>query len=430
MLHHILIFSIIFLSSFGIEGPFQLHAFGTTETQENCDLGRYPSPIAYATALEAPLPSLKHKIADKYRTLEDAERELLIGEWSTTFKQSIETDNIVGENYGYTPNSSSSIELSRSLNLNKIRLKQKLLQTKRELTQLSLNSLLREDAATKLSLIIDLHEASNLDQILRERLSVNNRLDDYYMSRRDSGESNIEEELKVRSDILVIKDQLLANSIKRASTLDELGITVEPWMPNFFDKQQFPKFNSHCAFQTFEFLVIEKQIEIAELELNELRIENNYSLNFTVEMKSNRSGKGVTEEEASAKINFVLPISDGGKRKSDQLAKTSELQSQTTKLRDLKGSQARSENAYRSKERLFFSSLNSIQNDMHGIRKRMDELNERKNLGQTVFLERSNLELEKSRLAESNLRLVSDLHQEWYKFLIDKISINTRQKDH
>jgi hypothetical protein len=60
----------------------------------------------------------------------------------------------------------------------------------------------------------------------------------------------------------------------------------------------------------------------------------------------------------------------------------------------------------------------------------MNELNERKSLGQTVFLERSNLELEKSRLAESNLRLMSDLHQEWYKFLIDKISINTVQKDH
>ena len=153
-------------------------------------------------------------------------------------------------------------------------------------------------------------------------------------------------------------------------------------------------------------------------------------MNFTVAVKSTRSGERVSEEEASANINFVLPISDGGKRRTQQLAKTSELKSQTTKLRDLKNSQLRSQNTYKSKERLFFSSLNSIQNDIRGINKRVDELNERKSLGQTVFLERSNLELEKSRLAESNLRLMSDLHQEWYKFLIDKISINTIQKDH
>ena len=153
-------------------------------------------------------------------------------------------------------------------------------------------------------------------------------------------------------------------------------------------------------------------------------------MNFTASVKSTRSGERVTEEEASANINFVLPIGDGGKRRSQQLAKTSELKSQTTKLRDLKHSQLRSQNTYKSKERLFFSSLSSIQNDIRGINKRMDELNERKSLGQTVFLEKSNLELEKSRLAESNLRLMSDLHQEWYKFLIDKISINTIQEDH
>lgn len=430
MVHQIIIYTIIFLCSFGFVSPFQKYAFGTTKIQENCDLGRYQTPFNFGAAIEAPLPSLKHKIADKYRGLEDAERELLVGEWATTFKQGIETDDITRKSSGYTPNLSSSIELSRSLNLNKIHLKQKLLQTKKELTLLSLKSLLREDAATKLSLIIDLHEAINLHQILTKRLSLNNRLDDYYMSRRNSGESNIEEELKVRSDILVIKDQLLANSIKRTSTLDELGIEAEPSLPYFFNYPRLQNFDSSCEFQTFELLVIEKQIDIAQLELDELQDENNYSLNFTASVKSTRSGERVTEEEASANINFVLPIGDGGKRRSQQLAKTSELKSQTTKLRDLKNSQLRSQNTYKSKERLFFSSLNSIQNDIRGINKRMDELNERKSLGQTVFLEKSNLELEKSRLAESNLRLMSDLHQEWYKFLIDKISINTIQKDH
>ena len=430
MVHQIIIYTIIFLCSFGFVSSFQKHAFGSEKIEENCDLDRYQNPFNFGAAIEAPLPSLKHKIADKFRDLEDAERELLIGEWTTTFKQGIETDNVTKSSSGYTPNLSSSIELSRSLNLSKIHLKQKLLQTKKELTLLSLKSLLRENAATKLSLMIDLHEAINLHQILTERLILNNRLDDYYMSRRNSGESNIEEELKVRSDILVIKDQLLANSIKRTSTLDELGIEVEPSLPYFFNYSRLQSFDSSCEFQTFELLVIEKQIDIAELELNELQDENNYSLNFTVAVKSTRSGERMTNEEASANINFVLPISDGGKQRSQQLAKTSELKSQTTKLRDLKNSQVRSQNTYKSKEQLFFSSLNSIQNDMRGINKRMDELNERKSLGQTVFLERSNLELEKSRLAESNLRLMSDLHQEWYKFLIDKISINTIQKDH
>ena len=78
--------------------------------------------------------------------------------------------------------------------------------------------------------------------------------------------------------------------------------------------------------------------------------------------------------------------------------------------------------SYASKEQLFLASLKSIKNDIAGVQKRLRELDERERLGQTVFVEKSNLKIEEAALAESLLRLAADLYQEWYKFQIDKKS--------
>ena len=125
-------------------------------------------------------------------------------------------------------------------------------------------------------------------------------------------------------------------------------------------------------------------------------------------------------ETASASINLIVPISDGGRRNTQKIGKINELNDLKTKFFDLNSTFHQENLSYASKERLFLASLKSIKNDIAGVQKRLNELDERERLGQTVFVEKSNLEIEEAALTESLLRLAADLYQEWYKFQIDK----------
>ena len=166
--------------------------------------------------------------------------------------------------------------------------------------------------------------------------------------------------------------------------------------------------------------ILKKQIEIVEIEYQELQRIFDYALDFTINLQTNRTDNQSVSETASASVDLRIPISDGGRRKTQKIGKLAELNGLKTKFSDLNSALNQEYLSYTSKEHLFLASLKSIRNDIAGVKQRISEVDERERLGQTVFLEKSNLKIEESKLAESLLRLTADLYQEWYKFQIDK----------
>ena len=102
---------------------------------------------------------------------------------------------------------------------------------KLDLSNLSLNSLQTENMSRKLSLLVDLREAQQLKNT-QPQTSIKRQLKNYYSTLRENV-TEIEKELQLTSDVLVLNDQILGNSVKMASILLQLGLSNEPDLPNF-----------------------------------------------------------------------------------------------------------------------------------------------------------------------------------------------------
>ena len=423
MVLHLLKYAIIIIFWHSISISYANQLTGDEQDPKQCGTQRFIGPYDALKYIPENLPAIKHDIKAKFREIENLERELDQHDWSVTISQNIETKNFADGQYRRTPGALSSVSISHPLNIAKLKHRQKLLSKKLELSNISLASLQRENISRKLSLLVDLKEAQNLKRILNLKLSIKRQLKSYYSTLRESGQPEFEKELQLTSEILVLNDQILGNSVNMASTLLQLGLSNEPELPVFFKPFNILPFSDSCDFETFELLILKKQIEIAEIELQDLDKTFDYAIDFSLEFQTNRVDNQNVTEAASASVNLIVPMSDGGRRNNQKIGKINELRDLKTKFFDQNSSLHQENLSYASKEQLFLASLKSIKNDIAGVQKRLRELDERERLGQTVFVEKSNLKIEEAALAESLLRLAADLYQEWYKFQIDKKSI-------
>ena len=74
------------------------------------------------------------------------------------------------------------------------------------------------------------------------RLSKKRNSKSYYSTLRENGQPEIEKELQLTSDVLVLNDQILGNSVNMASILLQLGLNNEPELPNFFEYLEISPF--------------------------------------------------------------------------------------------------------------------------------------------------------------------------------------------
>lgn len=420
MLLHLLKYAIIIIIWQPISIGYAKQVIVDEQNRKQCGTQRFIGPYDALKYIPENLPAIKHEIKAKFREIENLERELNHHDWNVSISQNVETKNFADDQYRRTPGALTALNISYPLNIAKLEHRRRLLKKKLELSKIRLASLQRENISRKLSLLVDLKEAQNLERILNLRLSIKRQLKSYYSTLRENGQPEFEKELQLASEILVLNDQILGNSVNMASTLLQLGLSNEPELPGFFEPFKILPFNDGCGFETFELLILKTQIEIAEIELQDLERTFDYAIDFSLNLQTNRVDNQNVTEAASASVNLIVPISDGGRRNTQKIGKIKELNDLKTKFFDLNATFNQENLSYASKEQLFLASLKSIKNDITGVQKRLSELDERERLGQTVFVEKSNLKIEEAALAESLLRLAADLYQEWYKFQIDK----------
>ena len=89
-------------------------------------------------------------------------------------------------------------------------------------------------------------------------------------------------------------------------------------MPGFFEPFKILPFNDNCDFETFELLILKTQIEIAEIELQDLERAFDYAIDFSLNLQANRVDNQNVTETASAFVNLIVPISDGGRRNTQK----------------------------------------------------------------------------------------------------------------
>ena len=289
------------------------------QNQGLCDFRRFLGPHRALALVPDNLPTVKHDISNKIREIKNLEREINHHDWSSSLSQNIETKNLATGSSRRTPGALTSISISHPLNIAKMKQQKQLLVKKLDLSNLSLNSLQTENMSRKLSLLVDLREAQQLKKILNRRLSIKRQLKNYYSTLRENGQPEIEKELQLTSDVLVLNDQILGNSVNMASILLQLGLSNEPDLPNFFEYLKIPPTSESCNFETFELQILKKQIEIVEIEYEELQRIFDYALDFTITLQTNRTDNQSVSETASASLDLRIPISDGGRRKTQKI---------------------------------------------------------------------------------------------------------------
>ena len=242
MISHLIKYAIIIIFWHPISIGYANQLTNDEQDPKQCGTQRFIGPYDALKHIPEKLPAIKHDIKAKFREIENLERELEQHDWNVTISQILETKNFSDGQYRRTPSALSSLSISYPLNIAKLRHRQKLLSKKLQLSNISLASLQKENISRKLSLLVDLKEAQNLKRILNLKLSIKKQLKRYYFTLRENGQPELEKELQLTSEILVLTDQILGNSVNMASTLLQLGLSKEPELPVFFESSKILPF--------------------------------------------------------------------------------------------------------------------------------------------------------------------------------------------
>ena len=240
---------------------------------------------------------------------------------------------------------------------------------------------------------------------------------DYLNERKEFGDLNLENLLEVEKEIRNISDKILANSVRQIERLEYLNITNDFIPPKIIISDNIinilPK---SCTFKpsSAQGLVLDKELVNQQLLGSEPlnRAQLNLKLQLSDEYSSN-----VYQNNLGASIELQVPIYDGGILAANKMKILSEEKIIETKIR-IETRKFNSSIASRiSTEQVFFESFKSIEREITSLKLSSAELETRQDMGQGVFEQRINNNLQILNLQQAKLRLLSDFLSGWVRFL-------------
>ena len=367
------------------------------------------------------LVKYKFEIADAENRLTDLKSQLNQNSFSMGLTMEAKSDTDDFQDDFDSGELTSSLSFNIPLNLKKIKLENQLKGQRLELAKLELQSLERQQIIEKLSLIVDYAEATELEDILGSRLLNNQVLMSYYSELRNSGNPDFDSELEVKATITRIKDKIFANSIRLSNIKQSLGAVGKQIPPFQIDKVNMKPLNVEtCSLVNLRLIKAKLELNINEIEGKLLELEARASLSSSFTLSNTKENNGSNSDAARAQLTLSMPLYDGGKTSDNKAFNLRQQSIRKREILEVTESQASDLALQFSKERVFKSSLAGVQEEIKNFEARIEEFNERQELGQTSFPEFSRTKDEKLKLNESRLRIKKEFLKSWFIFLNDK----------
>ena len=386
-----------------------------------CNIERF-LPVYYTLNLfPNDLVKYKFEIADAENKLADLKSQITQNSFSMGLTMEGRSDADDFQSDFDSGELTSSLSLSVPLNLKKIKLENQLKEQRLELGKLELQSLKRQQIVEKLSLIVDYAEAIELQNILESRLSNNKVLMSYYSELRNSGNPDFDNELEVKATITRIKDKIFANSIRLSNieqSLGAMGNQIPPFKINQLDMN--PLNVDTCLLVDLRLVKAKLELNIHEIEDKLLALESRVSLSSSLTLSNTQENNGPNSDAARAQLTLSIPLYDGGKTSDDRAFKLQQQSIRKREILEFTKSQVSDLALQFSKEQVFKSSLAGVNEEIKNFEARIEEFNQRQELGQTSFPEFSRTKDEKLKLNESRARIKKEFLKSWFIFLNDK----------
>ena len=312
-----------------------------------------------------------------------------------------------------------SVEVNTTYDLNfwKQKLKTQIQATQIQIYEAELQSLLNEELQSKLLALVDIAESDVLSRILKHQISLYNEKLNYFMQLQEGGSKQLAKMSEVKIKIAEAQDKITANEIKLNQKLSYIGMEAND-MPRseIITNFNVPEFETTCNYSPSEIKKLSAELELIRLEDVSHDYVNKIDLSVGVSLSQRRTHLG-HNNEAQVALSGKLPLYEGGKGSVDKF-----VSAQSKSLKSKSIARAREDlesllDQRPSSEKVFMASINNLETQIAEASILVRELEARKQMGQSVFMEFTDKKIEKLKLMEVQLRLQSDFLQDWVQFL-------------
>ena len=144
--------------------------------------------------------------------------------------------------------------------------------------------------------------------------------------------------------------------------------------------------------------------------------ESRVSLSSSLTLSNTQENNGPNSDAARAQLTLSIPLYDGGKTSDDRAFKLQQQSIRKREILEFTKSQVSDLALQFSKEQVFKSSLAGVNEEIKNFEARIEEFNQRQELGQTSFPEFSRTKDEKLKLNESRARIKKEFLKSWFIF--------------
>ena len=385
-----------------------------------CSLARFPvlEDLSHTTAtIGASLPSLEPSRNRSVAQVNEQRRETneLPIDLSLS-AQSFREDNI---NTGVEADKEvSEVSLNIGLDIWNEHARRKVSQAKLDGSLTDLERIDNQITSEILRSAVDISETLELISIFETRDNLLVTKVEYYTLREKLGETVSRDLLQARTDQIENQNKLISAKVKLSSLAGKIniGLAQSEKLPSL---SPYHSITSDFGCNDEDYLVREARnaLKLAESRFLQRKMDLSPKLSGFAKQSRSRTDQGVFQETEKFGLDVSIPFFSGGKNYFGLKNAKDQIEVATKNLSLAKIRSDRQIDQRRETEFVYQQNAKSILEDLKSKEARLEEIRERRNLGQSVYEEMVDTALEISRLRESRLSVVSRFLKGWVDFL-------------
>lgn len=272
--------------------------------------------------------------------------------------------------------------------------------------------------------LLEISEAKVLKNILLSRDNLLTKKVEFFELRKELGDSVSQELLEARTKQVENLNKLNASDVRITTLSTKIKIPQ-------IATDQVPLINLNLDIEnkfkcSGELLSYHQSV--AERKLNETLLKESAIdmlpkvFGFANKTKSSNESI-INRDETKYGIEVKIPLFNGGKKIVDHSILTKKIDAYNINNASLKNDGLQRIKQQQEIEFIYKKNIRTIETNLENLQNKMNELLERYNLGQSVFLEMTNTIIEISLLEETKIRVISEHLINWINFLevLDKL---------
>ena len=386
----------------------------------NCSLSRFPvleDLLQTTVTIDASLPYLepsrnisKARLAELNREKNEIPVDLSLS--AQSFKESdlntdIEADRDINE-----------VSLNIGLDLWNEHARRKVTRARISTSSNEITKIENEIAGEILNSALDISETQALITILETRNNLLVTKVEYYTLREKLGETVARDLLQARTDQIENQNKIISARVKLSTLAGKLniGLTQAEKIPTLSPYHQI---DSKFACAAEDYLVTEARdaLKLAEARLLQRQMNFSPKVSGFVRKSRSRTDQGVFQETEKIGVDLSIQFFSGGRNIFGIQNSVDQIDVATENLSLAKIRSDRQIDQRRETEYVYQQNAKSISADLEGKEALLEEIRERRDLGQSVYEEMVDTALEISRLRESRLSVVSRFFKGWVDYL-------------